>query len=76
MTRKLFPISGLGIVFLVALRVAMGWHFFNEGRDHYFDNKWSSAPFLKVAVGPLAPAQGDAGRELRLGRNREPTVHR
>ncbi len=46
--------SALTIVLLVALRVAIGWHFFNEGRDHYFDKKWSSQGFLKVAVGPLA----------------------
>jgi uncharacterized membrane protein YphA (DoxX/SURF4 family) len=39
---------------LVALRVAIGWHFFNEGRDHYFDKKWSSQGFLKIATGPFA----------------------
>ena len=46
--------SGLTILLLVALRVAIGWHFFNEGRDHYFDKKWSSQGFLKLAVGPFA----------------------
>lgn len=46
--------SGLTILLLVALRVAIGWHFFNEGRDHYFDKKWSSEGFLKVATGPFA----------------------
>jgi uncharacterized membrane protein YphA (DoxX/SURF4 family) len=46
--------SGLTILLLVALRVAIGWHFFNEGRDHYFDKKWSSQGFMKVAVGPFA----------------------
>ena len=46
--------SGLTILLLVALRVAIGWHFFNEGRDHYFDKKWSSQGFLKVATGPFA----------------------
>ncbi len=46
--------SGLTILLLVALRVAIGWHFFNEGRDHYFDKKWSSQGFLKIATGPFA----------------------
>ncbi len=46
--------SGLTILLLVLLRVAIGWHFFNEGRDHYFDKKWSSQGFLKIAVGPFA----------------------
>ncbi len=46
--------SGLTILLLVVLRVAIGWHFFNEGRDHYFDKKWSSQGFLKIATGPFA----------------------
>jgi uncharacterized membrane protein YphA (DoxX/SURF4 family) len=46
--------SGLTILLMVALRVAIGWHFFNEGRDHYFDKKWSSQGFLKIATGPFA----------------------
>lgn len=54
MSYRVFPMSGLTILLLVALRVAIGWHFFNEGRDHYFDKKWSSQGFLKVAVGPFA----------------------
>lgn len=54
MSYRVFPMSGLTILLLVALRVAIGWHFFNEGRDHYFDKKWSSQGFLKIAVGPFA----------------------
>ena len=53
--------SGLTILLLVLLRVAIGWHFFNEGRDHYFHyergpvaERWSSEKFMKVAVGPFA----------------------
>jgi uncharacterized membrane protein YphA (DoxX/SURF4 family) len=53
--------SGLTILLLVALRVAIGWHFFNEGRDHYLHHekgpeakRWSSEGFLKIATGPFA----------------------
>lgn len=42
------------MVLLVALRVAIGWHFFQEGVSHRNDPKWSSEPFLRQAKGPLA----------------------
>lgn len=43
---------------LVLLRVNIGWHFFSEGMSHYTDSKWSSAPVLRAAKGPLAPVFG------------------
>jgi uncharacterized membrane protein YphA (DoxX/SURF4 family) len=39
---------------MVALRVAIGWHFFSEGVSHKQDAKWSSEGFLRQAKGPLA----------------------
>ncbi len=54
MSWKNFPGCWCTILLLVALRIAIGWHFFNEGRDHYFDEKWSSKSFLNVAIGPFA----------------------
>jgi uncharacterized membrane protein YphA (DoxX/SURF4 family) len=39
---------------LVALRVAIGWHFYMEGLSHHNDPAWSSEGFLRQAKGPLA----------------------
>ncbi len=43
------------IVTLVALRLAIGWHFYKEGVSHHTDPHWSSEGFLKQARGPLGP---------------------
>lgn len=43
------------MVMLVALRLAIGWHFFKEGLSHRTDPTWTSEGFLKQAKGPLAP---------------------
>ncbi len=42
------------VLFLVALRVTIGWHFFAEGLSHHRDKNWSSEPFLRQAKGPFA----------------------
>jgi uncharacterized membrane protein YphA (DoxX/SURF4 family) len=42
------------MVMLVALRLAIGWHFFKEGLSHRTDPTWTSESFLKQAKGPLA----------------------
>jgi uncharacterized membrane protein YphA (DoxX/SURF4 family) len=42
------------MVVLVALRIAVGWHFFKEGLAHRADPNWTSEGFLKQAKGPLA----------------------
>lgn len=47
-------ITGIAIVTLVALRLATGWHFFNEGVKK-LDPDFTSAGFLRGAKGPLAP---------------------
>jgi uncharacterized membrane protein YphA (DoxX/SURF4 family) len=39
---------------MVALRVVIGWHFFQEGLSHKNDPHWSSEGFLRQAKGPLA----------------------
>src|SRR5437016_12973770 len=41
--------------FLVALRLAIGWHFFVEGMDKLNSPAWTSEPYLREATGPLAP---------------------
>ncbi len=46
------------IVLLVCLRLATGWHFYNEGQKK-FDGSFTSKYFLLAAKGPAAPiAQG------------------
>ena len=39
---------------MVALRVGIGWQFFQEGLAHKNDPKWTSEGFLRQAKGPLA----------------------
>lgn len=46
--------SFLLILLLVCLRLATGWHFFNEGYKK-LDSDFTSAYFLRASQGPLAP---------------------
>ncbi len=46
--------STLLILLLVCLRLATGWHFFNEGYKK-LDSSFTSAYFLRAAKGPFAP---------------------
>jgi uncharacterized membrane protein YphA (DoxX/SURF4 family) len=41
-------------VFLVLLRLAIGWHFFVEGMDKLQNPTWSSEAYLRESIGPLA----------------------
>ena len=52
-----FIISAATVVMLVTLRVAIGWHFFQEGLEHKNNRNWSKEVegFLNQAKGPLAP---------------------
>ena len=43
------------IILLVALRISIGWYFFESGRTKNLDRDFSSAGFLSQAKGPLAP---------------------
>ncbi len=42
-------------VFLVLLRITIGWHFLVEGLDKLSTPNWSSEGYLREASGPLAP---------------------
>ncbi len=44
----------LVIIALVALRLAVGWHFFVEGAKKFTDPDFSAASFLRIAKGPMA----------------------
>jgi uncharacterized membrane protein YphA (DoxX/SURF4 family) len=48
-----FAVGFLTALLMVALRVMIGWHFFQEGLSHKKDPKWSSEGFLHQARGPL-----------------------
>jgi len=52
--------------FLVALRLAIGWHCFVEGMEKIHTPNWSSEAYLREASGPLAEYYRDAaGDRLR-----------
>ncbi len=51
--RVLYPSAV--IILLVALRISIGWYFFESGRSKNLDRNFSSAGFLSQAKGPLAP---------------------
>lgn len=42
-------------LFLVLLRLTIGWHFLVEGLEKLHDPNWSSVGYLREASGPLAP---------------------
>lgn len=42
-------------VFLVLLRLVIGWHLLIEGLEKLHSPSWSSEGYLREAVGPLAP---------------------
>jgi uncharacterized membrane protein YphA (DoxX/SURF4 family) len=52
-------------LFLVLLRVAIGWHCFIEGMDKLHNPAWSGEAYLRESIGPLAGAyRGLAGDRL------------
>jgi uncharacterized membrane protein YphA (DoxX/SURF4 family) len=54
--------------FLVALRLAIGWHILFEGVAKLDSPSWSSEPYLRESVGPLAPAFRDLAGESVVDR--------
>jgi uncharacterized membrane protein YphA (DoxX/SURF4 family) len=57
--RQYYP-GFFAALFLVLLRIAIGWHFLNEGREKIHSYSTGSKPFsaesyLRNATGPLAP---------------------
>lgn len=58
-------VNNLTRVLLVCLRLAIGWHFAFEAADKLGNASWSSEPYLRESVGPLAPVFRDiAGDRL------------
>jgi uncharacterized membrane protein YphA (DoxX/SURF4 family) len=57
-TVALFPqlrkLGFLAILCVVALRLAVGWHFYKAGVAKFRDRNWTSVGFLSGAKGPLA----------------------
>jgi uncharacterized membrane protein YphA (DoxX/SURF4 family) len=45
----------LTFIFLILLRLGIGWHFGVEGVEKVESPTWSSEPYLREANGPLAP---------------------
>jgi uncharacterized membrane protein YphA (DoxX/SURF4 family) len=54
-------------IFLVCLRLAIGWHFFFEGVEKLHTPSWSSAPYLRESTGPLAKDFRDMAGDPVLG---------
>jgi len=46
----------LVVLAVLALRLAVGWHFFREGADKITSGDFTSAGFMEASKGPLAPA--------------------
>jgi uncharacterized membrane protein YphA (DoxX/SURF4 family) len=58
-SRRYYP-GFFGALFLVLLRMAIGWHFFHEGHEKWTSSETGDSPFsaegyLRAATGPLAP---------------------
>jgi len=56
---KTFKLSFLGVVLLVMLRVAIGWHFFYEGMWKHQHSEFSAEPYFLAAKGPFAASYRD-----------------
>ncbi|HZZ80355.1 MAG TPA: hypothetical protein VFE62_17720 [Gemmataceae bacterium] len=57
--------SGAGRFFLIALRLAIGWHCFVEGMEKLTTPTWTSETYLRESVGPLSgPYRALAGDRL------------
>ncbi len=50
-----YRLGTLAVITLVALRLAVGWHFFQEGVTKVHDPQWTAAHFFTGSVGPLKP---------------------
>ena len=48
------PSNKYAMFFLVALRVAIGWHCLVEGLDKYTAANWSSEAYLRESIGPFS----------------------
>ena len=50
-----YRLGTLAVLAILALRLAIGWHFYREGADKLISGNFSSAGFMKIAKGPLTP---------------------
>jgi len=50
-----YRLGTLAIITLVALRLGIGWHFFQEGATKIPDPSWTAAHFFTGSKGPLKP---------------------
>ena len=58
----------LTCVFLILLRLAIGWHFLFEGLEKIHSDNWTSAGYLREATGPLAERFRDLAGDPVLDR--------
>ena len=50
-----YRLGTLAVITLVALRLGIGWHFFQEGAAKIPDPSWTAAHFFTGSKGPLKP---------------------
>jgi uncharacterized membrane protein YphA (DoxX/SURF4 family) len=50
-----YRLGTLGVVTLVALRLIIGWHFYQEGVQKIHEPEWTAAGFFTGSKGPLKP---------------------
>jgi uncharacterized membrane protein YphA (DoxX/SURF4 family) len=55
LTTSTYRYGTVAVVALVALRLAVGWHFYREGADKIIEGNFTSVGFFKTAKGPLVP---------------------
>ena len=54
-TSSRYRLGAFAAVTLVALRLGIGWHFYQEGVTKIEDPSWTAAGFFTGSVGPLKP---------------------
>ena len=47
--------TGWTVIFMVLLRIAIGWHFFYEGAWKLLQPDWRATSYLTASSGPLRP---------------------
>lgn len=62
-----FRVHSRSDLFLILLRLAIGWHFLYEGWAKLMHPGWTSAGFLKSTTGPLAGVFHWMGEASRVG---------
>ena len=60
--------SSFARFFLIALRLAIGWHCFVEGMEKFNTPSWSSETYLREATGPLKDYYRDVAGDRLIDR--------